>query len=67
MADQITDNRTQVDLAEAVTNYVDLSGNAAGTLDNEIFFQGSNSVGEYLSNSLSGLLFNHGSAQDFFR
>ena len=65
MANQITDNRTSVDTAEAATNYVDISGSAAGTADNEIFIQGSNSIGQYLGSSLDGLLYNAGSAQDW--
>ena len=65
MANQITDNRTLVDAAESNASYVDLSGGAAGTTDNEIFIQGSNSVSEYVSNSLSGCLYNAGSAQNW--
>lgn len=65
MANQITDNRTNVTTAESVTNFVDLSGAAAGTLDNEIFIQGSNSVGQYLTSSLDGLLFNTGTTQSW--
>lgn len=65
MANQITDNRTIVTNADAVAAFDDLSGNAAGTLDTEIFIQGTGSIGEYLSNSLAGLLFDAGSAQDW--
>lgn len=64
MANQITDNRTLINAADSVTGYVDLSGAAAGTLDTEIFFEGTGSIGEYLTSSLAGLLYNYGSAQN---
>lgn len=65
MANQITDNRTNVDTAEAVTNWDDLAGSAAGTLDTEIFYQGNGSIGQFTTNSIAGLLFDAGSAQDW--
>lgn len=63
MADQITDNRTLIDDAESVTPYDDLSGSAGGTLDDEIFIQGSNSIGEYTTNTVAGTLFDAGTVQ----
>lgn len=65
MANQITDNRTLVDSAEAATNYDDLTGATAGTADNEIFIQGSNSIGQYITTTRDGLLYDAGSAQDW--
>ena len=65
MANQITDNRTLVDSAQAATNYVDLSGASAGTADNEIYIQGNNSIGEFLTNTLGGLLYNASSPQNW--
>lgn len=65
MANQITDNRTLVDVANAATNYVDISGAAAGTADTEILIQGTASIGQYLASTLDGLLYNAGSAQNW--
>lgn len=65
MADQITDGRTPVTSADATTGIVDLAGGAAGTLDTEIFFEGTGSVGYSTQNSRDGLLFDAGSAQDW--
>ena len=65
MANQITDNRTPVDNADSVTPYVDLTGASGGTLDTEIFIQGSGSIGEFMTNSLTGILFDAGSAQNW--
>ena len=65
MANQITDGRTVVDAAEATTNWVDLGGTGAGTLDSEIFFEGSNSIAYSTASSVGGLLYNAGSAQDW--
>lgn len=65
MANQITDGRTNVFQFESVTGVVDLSGAAAGTIDNEIFFEGLNSVSEYCSNTRNGILYNAGSAQNW--
>lgn len=63
MANQITDNRTPIDAADSVTPYDDLSGATAGTLDTEIYIEGSGSIGEYCTNSLAGILYDAGSAQ----
>jgi hypothetical protein len=60
MADSITDNRTNVSTAEATTNYLDLTGSAAGTLDGEVFIEGSNSIGQYTTTTRDGLLYNFG-------
>jgi len=67
MANQITDQRTLIHAADVVTPYVyvDLGGGSAGTLDAEIFVQGTGSVAEYLSSSLDGVLYNAGSAQNW--
>lgn len=64
MANQITDNRILIDAADSATGYVDLSGGTAGTLDTEIFIEGTGSVGQYLSSSLDGLLYDFGTATD---
>ena len=65
MANQITDNRTLVDSANATTNFVDLAGTAAGTQDTEILIQGTASIGEQIGSTLNGLLYNAGSAQNW--
>lgn len=66
MANQITDNRTSVDTAEANTNFDDLAGSGpSGTADNEVFIQGSNSIGYYTTTTRAGLLYDAGSAQDW--
>lgn len=64
MANQITDNRANVTTAESVTGFDDLTGSAAGALDNEIFIQGSNSVGYYTTTTRDGLLWDYGTTQD---
>jgi len=64
MANQITDNRANVTTAESVTGFDDLTGAAAGTLDNEIFIQGSNSVAYYTTTSRDGLLWDYGTTQN---
>lgn len=64
MANQITDNRTLINNADATTGYVDLAGAASGTLDTEIFFQGTGSIGESISNTLGGLLYDLGTPTD---
>lgn len=61
MANQITDNRTLINAADATTNWTNLSGTGAGTLDTEIFIEGTGSVGLDISNTLDGLLYNIGS------
>jgi len=66
VANQITDNRTSLDTAESATPYDDLAGVADGTLDNEIFIQGSNSIGLFSTNSLTGLLFDNGTVNTAF-
>lgn len=65
MANQVTDNRTLVTNANAVGSFVDLSGAAAGTLDTEIFIQSTGSIGNYVSNTLTGILVDAGSAQNW--
>lgn len=65
MANQITDGRTNVFTAETVTGVVDTAGTANGTLDNEIFYEGSNSVGDYCTTTRTGMLYNAGSAQNW--
>lgn len=65
MANQITDNRTLVHAADVVTPYDSLAGGASGTLDTEIFIQGTGSIGQYTSNTRGGLLFDAGAAQNW--
>lgn len=65
MANQITDNRTLIDNADSATGYTDLSHGAAGTLDTEIKIQGTGSIGEIVTNTRTGILFDAGSAQDW--
>lgn len=65
MADAITDNRTLVTNANAVAAFDDLTGAASGTLDTEIFIQPTGSIGQYITNSLGGLLYDAGSAQNW--
>ncbi|MDX1493535.1 MAG: hypothetical protein R3253_05730 [Longimicrobiales bacterium] len=65
MANQITDNRTLVDSADSATPYDSLSGAAAGTLDTDIKVQGSGSVSGFITNSLAGILYDAGSAQNW--
>ena len=65
MANQITDNRTLVDSFDTVTNADDLTGAAAGTQDTEIFIQGSASVGQYITSSIDGILYDAGTAQNW--
>lgn len=65
MANQITDNRTLVDNANAVGPYDNLTGAAAGTLDTEIFIQSTGSIGQYITSSLDGILYDAGTAQDW--
>jgi len=57
----ILDNRTVVDLATAASNYVGTSISD----DNEIFYQGSNSVAENFTNSVRTILFNAGATQNW--
>jgi len=65
MADSITDGRTLIDDAEAVTPYVDLGGTGAGSLDDEIFFENAGSIGLDIGSTLDGILYDAGSAQDW--
>ena len=65
MADTITDGRTNVDDAELATPYDDLAGSSGGTLDDEIFIEGANSMGEILGDTLNGLLFDNATAVDW--
>ena len=62
---QIRDNRILVTAADSVANFDNLSGAAAGTLDNEIFIEGTGSIGRSIGSSRIGLLFDAGSAQDW--
>lgn len=57
----ILDNRTTVDLATAAANYI---GTSLAD-DNEIFYQGSNSVAENFTNSNRTILYNAGSPQNW--
>ena len=41
----------------------DLAGSPNGTLDNEIFYQGTGSIGDYCGTSRSGMLYDAGSVQ----
>lgn len=67
MADQITDNRILISNANSTTGWVDLAGTAGGNLDSppQIFIEGGASIGEIISSTRNGLLFNMGSAQDW--
>lgn len=62
MADQIIDNRTLVDSAEVLLDYV---GSTSPALDDEIFIQGAGSIADQMNNSLRYILFNAGSTQDW--
>lgn len=66
MANQITDNRTLVDSANALTNWVvAVSGGGAGlAVDTDVKIQGTGSVAEQISTSRRGALYNYGSTQD---
>lgn len=65
MADQITDNRTQINAADTATNFVDLSGSSAGTQDTEIFYEGSASIGQYVTSSIDGLMYDITTPTDY--
>jgi len=65
MADTITDGRTAVDNADSVTPWDDLAGSSSGTLDTDIKIQGTGSIGEIITSTIAGLLFDAGSAQDW--
>jgi hypothetical protein len=64
MADTITDGRTPINSADAVgTVWVDLSDSAA-TLDNEIFIEGSASIGNYCTDSRDATYYKYATAQN---
>ncbi len=67
MANQITDNRTAVYAFDSTGSTDDLAGAASGNLDSppEVFIQGGASIGEVISDSVNGILFDAGSAQDW--
>ena len=65
MADTITDGRTNVDVADAATNYVDEAGTGSGTVDTDVTIEGTGSIGAILNDTQGGILFNAGSAQDW--
>lgn len=65
MVDAIRDARIQVDALDSATNTVDLSGASAGTAEPDIKIQGTNSIGQYVTSSLDGLLYNAGSPQNW--
>lgn len=62
----ITDNRTLLDAANAVTNWVDESGATMDLSANtDVFVQGTASIGIRTAASQRGILYNAGSAQDW--
>lgn len=65
MADQITDNRTIVTNSDTAAAFDGLAGGARGNTEGEIFIEGLGSVGEIVTDSLTGILFDAGSAQDW--
>ena len=65
MANQITDQRTLLNSANAVTNWDNVGGSAAGTLDTDVKIEGTGCVGFNLSNAVQGLLYDAGSAQNW--
>lgn len=65
MANQITDNRTLVHAADVATPYDDLTGAAGGTLDTDVKIQGTGSMGQIITNTRTGLLYDAGSAQNW--
>lgn len=65
MADTITDGRTNVDVADVATNYVDEAGTGAGTADTDIKIEGVASIGAILNDVQGGILFNAGTAQNW--
>jgi hypothetical protein len=64
MADQITDNRTQITTNDTNANNVNLAGTAQGNTEAEIFIEGLGSVGEIVTTTLNGQLYNLGGATD---
>lgn len=65
MADTITDNRTQVDPADVNTNYDALNGSSSGTASVDVKIEGSAAIGMQVSDTIAGLLFDAGTAQDW--
>lgn len=67
MANQITDNRTQLSAMDAETNITDEAGAAlvSGDVNTETFIEGSGSISQKYSASVGGVLYNAGSAQDW--
>lgn len=64
----IIDNRTLLsgfETGDTVTTPDDLSGAAGGTADTVIFIQGLRSFGFYSGSTRDGLLYDHGTAQDW--
>jgi hypothetical protein len=60
----ILDNRTPINAADAVTDWTNVAGVAAGTLDNDTFIEGSGSVTFNLTSAVAGLLYNIGTTID---
>jgi len=67
VANQITDNRTLVDVADATTNYVPAvaGGGASVAQDTDIKIEGIASIAEQISSSRRGILYNAGGTQDW--
>ena len=63
MANTITDNRTLIDNADSASPYDDLTGAAGGNIDTDVLIQGSGSIGEIISNTRNGILFDAGTTQ----
>jgi len=61
----IVDNRTLITANDTATNIDNLTGGAAGSQNTETFIEGSASVSDKISNTVDGLLYDFGSAQDF--
>jgi hypothetical protein len=65
MANQILDSRILIDSSDSTTGWIDLGGGTP-TSDTEVFIQGVASNGlNSLSNTLDGVVYNAGSAQDW--
>jgi hypothetical protein len=68
VANQITDNRTQVSSADTATDFVDLGGSVSSVANNEdteFKIEGLSSVGEVIGTSLGGQLYNAGTPQNY--
>jgi hypothetical protein len=67
VANQIVDNRTLGDSADAVGSYVSspAPGGASPALDNEVFIEGTGSIGEQYTNTRRGVAYNYAATQDF--